>query len=158
MTAVEPTWDDFLDSLSQIPCVTEAVLELECTPLQVTGALDDGRFFYLRSRFLRSQLGVGETPDAAVEATVFETPGRYFEVDPADICTDQAGLYGDFYAGMINPDQAVEVAAELFAVLRARCLVCGAARERIPVDVTQLGDSEPRAELIGVADCRHWRG
>lgn len=44
------------------------------------------------------------------------------------------------------------------------CSVCSTARERIPVDVTQANDPEPRAELIGLADCpnqvtdpRHWR-
>lgn len=36
-------------------------------PLQAEGRLDDGRYYYFRYRFGRAGIGVGDSPEAAVE-------------------------------------------------------------------------------------------
>lgn len=48
------------------PHIVEQETTCEACPVQLEGRLDDGRYFYFRYRWGRAALGVGETPQAAV--------------------------------------------------------------------------------------------
>ena len=49
------------------PAVASSAETCSACPVQYEGQLVDGRYFYFRYRFGRATLGLGETPDDAVD-------------------------------------------------------------------------------------------
>lgn len=56
--------------LTQHPYVADFAITSSVAPVQVEGQLTDGRWFYLRHRHSLSQLGLGESPEEALDSTL----------------------------------------------------------------------------------------
>lgn len=68
--------------------------EVTCpaVPVQIEGMLAGGRFYYFRSRYMSVQLGVGDTPDEAVEATLNGGDGVFITVTNGDEDFQMGGI------------------------------------------------------------------
>lgn len=80
---------------------SDARVTCPAMPVQIEGHLTDGRWFYFHSRYSRAILGVGDTPQAAVDATIDLPEGRSVLIDLSHL-----GRYG---AGMIGVDEAFDL-------------------------------------------------
>lgn len=88
---------------------SDARVTCPAVPVQIEGHLTDGRWFYFNSRYDRALLGVGDTLQAAVAATIDLPPGRSAWVDMSHL-----GRYG---AGSIGVDEAFDLLREMAADL-----------------------------------------
>lgn len=87
------------DRFAQI--VSSYTLTCHSAPTQYEGQLHDGRWFYFRYRFARAQLGIADTLNAAVEATV---------TGPAAVGVQ----YGDGMAGHVDRQEFKELFVRLY--------------------------------------------
>lgn len=82
-------------------------------PVQIEGRLDDGRFFYFRSRHAATTLSLGATPDEAVAASVHAPPGRFARR------TWPIGEGNRHPASFLEPHEAQQLLTDMLAEVRA---------------------------------------
>ena len=148
------------------PYVAEAALISSVAPVQVEGTLKDGRHFYLRHRHSQSQLGLGATQEAALDATIPPYDDAVFFKDSCvhapltGLCSApecawdafRVGLYSGFglrsYV-MVNVDRRIQ---DMLSTLDDRLAV-----ELLESYVRSKVDTDPMAAQLAAAMDTYWQ-